>query len=178
MEDNYEYKNKKCLNFLFFLFNLLILLEGILFVALLIVIFIKLDFQNIIIIFIPISILLIINSFIGFFFKSKNKINATITFISFVYLAILSLLFFLNKDSKFVSEKKKDDFKKYKIYCKILLLSSCIECIIIFIIIFYNLNNNRNKTNNNPSLLKNISGLRGEDLLKGVNFNVDNDILS
>jgi len=101
--------------------------------------------------------------------------NLLFNSISFIFTLILSILLFLNIDLDLIDSENEKEYKNKKLYYKIIILLSCFECFIL--IIFYSINNKKYNTESGPSLLKNISGLKGEDLLKGVNFNPDNDML-
>ena len=175
MEDNIENKNKKCFKNSLILFNLLLFLNGLVLLVLSVIILNKTKFQDIIIIHISLSVVLLINSCFGFCFNSKNKINILFNSISFIFTLILSILLFLNIDLDLIDSENEKEYKNKKLYYKIIILLSCFECFIL--IIFYSINNKKYNTESGPSLLKNISGLKGEDLLKGVNFNPDNDML-
>ena len=175
MEDSIENKNKKCFKNSLILFNLLLFLNGLVLLVLSVIILNKTKFQDIIIIHISLSVVLLINSCFGFCFDSKNKINIFFNSISFIFTLILSILLFINIDLDLIDNEYEKEYTNKKLYYKIILLLSCFECLML--IIFYKLYNKKYYTENGPSLLKNISGLKGEDLLKGVNFNPDNDML-
>ena len=177
MEDNKEYKNNKCLKFFLFFFNLLLFLNGLVLLILSIIVLNKIKFQKLIIIYISLSAFLLINACIGLCLNSRYKINLIFTIISFILTIILSILLFIDHDLDFIDDNydDKENYKEKKLYYKIVILSSCVESILM--IVFYYFNNKQYNTRNGPSLLKNISGLKGEDLLKGVNFNPDNDML-
>jgi Na+/H+-translocating membrane pyrophosphatase len=154
MEDNKEYKNNKCLKFFLFFFNLLLFLNGLVLLILSVVILKKTKFQDIIIIHITISVVLLINSCIGFFFNSKNKMNLLFNSISFIFTLILSILLFINIDLDLIDNEYEKEYTNKKLYYKIILLLSCFECLML--IIFYKLYNKKYYTENGPSLLKNI----------------------